>query len=198
MARHALRSYPTRREPSPRAPHESHTTSFRRSFRDNRCSRCCPEDSKILTSHKRELAAMSFADSSLPRPESAQESLRAPVNSEIRGRRSLSPRDERPTPVTRPRGSSYRRAIDWQHVGLVGAGLLVGALIGAGTALLLAPQSGEETRTAIRRQARVARHRAYDAWGDLADELADAARRGRRRARRVLRRARWRASDAIA
>jgi len=69
--------------------------------------------------------------------------------------------------------------------------------VGAGVALLLAPQSGSETRTLIRRKARFARHRAGDAFGDLAGDLAAAARRGGRRARRAMRRARWRASDAI-
>jgi gas vesicle protein len=87
--------------------------------------------------------------------------------------------------------------MNWERIGLVGAGLLVGALVGAGAALLLAPQSGEETRTTIRRKARVARHRANDAWDELAGELAAVARRGGRRARRAMRRARWRASDAI-
>jgi hypothetical protein len=106
--------------------------------------------------------------------------------------------DDDVPPVQRSRGSSYRRSVDWEHVGLLGAGLLVGALVGAGAALLLAPQSGLETRTAIRRRARFARDRASDAWMQLADELAAAARRGRRRARRAMRRARWRASDAIA
>ena len=71
-------------------------------------------------------------------------------------------------------------------------------LVGASAALLLAPQSGRETRTAIRRRARFARHRAGDAWAELADELAAVARRGGRRARRAMRRARWRASDVIA
>lgn len=105
---------------------------------------------------------------------------------------------ETPEPVVeRPRGKPYRRAVDWEHVGLVGAGLLVGALVGAGAALLLAPQSGEETRLAIGRQARHARYRARTAWDDLADELAGATRRGRRRARRALIHARWRASDAM-
>jgi len=100
--------------------------------------------------------------------------------------------------VQRPRGSSYRRSVDWEHVGLLGAGILVGAVVGASAALLLAPQSGRETRTAIRRRARFARHRAGDAWAELADELAAVARRGRRQARRAMRRARWRASDVIA
>lgn len=157
-----------------------------------------PEDSKILTSHKRELRTMSFADPSLPRPGAHAEPQRqSTTDSEIRRRRSQRPEEEVPV-VERPRGSSYRRTVDWEHVGILGAGLLVGALLGAGAALLLAPQSGFETRTAIRRQARHARHRASDAWSELADELAAVARRGRRRARRAMRRARWRASDVIA
>lgn len=99
--------------------------------------------------------------------------------------------------VERPRGKPYRRSVDWERVGLVGAGLLIGALAGAGAALLLAPQSGEETRLAIGRRARHARYRARTAWDDLADELAGAARRGRRRARRAFTHARWRASDVM-
>jgi gas vesicle protein len=75
---------------------------------------------------------------------------------------------------------------------------VIGALIGASAALLLAPASGEETRAIIRRQARLARFRAGDKWDDLADQLTNMTRRGRRRARRAMRRARWRASDVIA
>jgi YtxH-like protein len=142
---------------------------------------------------------MSFADPNPPR--SGTQRTESPRNSTaVRTdiRRGLPPDDEDVPTVERPRGSPYRRSIDWEHVGLLGAGLLVGALVGAGAALLLAPQTGLETRTAIRRRARFARHRARDAWSELADELAAATRRGGRRARRALRRARWRASDAIA
>ena len=145
---------------------------------------------------------MSFADPSLPRgSRSAEErSASAAVKSariDAARRRADAMNDDAP-PVDRPRGSSFRRSVDWEHVGLVGAGLLVGALVGAGAALLLAPQSGHETRAAIRRRAVGARYRATDAWDDLANELAAVARRGRRRAQRALRRARWRASDVIA
>jgi len=139
---------------------------------------------------------MSFADPSLPRPATRESHKRPAPPPDVR--RKASADDDDGPAVQRPRGSSYRRSVDWEHVGLLGAGLLVGALVGAGAALLMAPQSGQETRTAIRRRARFARHRASDAWMQLADELAAAARRGRRRARRVMRRARWRASDAIA
>ena len=140
---------------------------------------------------------MSFADPSLPRPNASRAASRKrPAVSTDAGLRP--PVEDDDAPAQRPRGKSYRRTVDWEHVGLLGAGLLVGALVGAGAALLLAPQSGSETRTAIRRRARFARHRASDAWAELADELAAVARRGRRRARRAMRRARWRASDVIA
>jgi gas vesicle protein len=88
--------------------------------------------------------------------------------------------------------------VDWERVGLVGAGLLVGALVGAGAALLLAPQSGADTRVAIRRRARAAGYRATDAWDELADELKAATARRARRARRALKRARWKARSALA
>jgi gas vesicle protein len=49
------------------------------------------------------------------------------------------------------------------------AGFLVGALVGAATALLLAPQSGEETRILIREKG--------IELGQRADELTEEARR---------------------
>src|SRR5688572_29263601 len=144
---------------------------------------------------------MSFADPSLPRgSRSAEERSAAAAAKSARidaARRRANAMNDDASPVDRPRGSSYRRSVDWEHVGLLGAGLLVGALVGAGAALLLAPQSGAQTRTTLRRKARVARYRANDAWDDLAGELAAVARRGGRRARRAMQRARWRASDAI-
>lgn len=148
---------------------------------------------------------MSFGDPTLPRTGRKRAGTPSPTSVSESGelrvpRRQASARgeEEESPPVERPRGSSFRRVVDWQRVGLVGAGLLIGAVVGAGAALLLAPGSGQETRTAIRRKARFAQHRAGDAWGDLAAELAEVARRSRRRARRAMRRARWRASDVIA
>jgi hypothetical protein len=78
-----------------------------------------------------------------------------------------------------------------------GAGIAVGALIGAGLALLLAPQSGEATRTMITRGVRRVPDRMHDAWGDLGDELRYALRRREKRVRRGMRNARWRAADAV-
>lgn len=144
---------------------------------------------------------MSFVDPRSPRAHgdapSASASRWAPEPSEIVRRKAVRQPPTDAAPLERPRGSSYRRSTEWERVWLVGAGLVVGALIGAGTALLLAPQSGAETRVAIGRRARSARERAADAWDDLADEMARMARHGRRRARRALTRAKWRASDAI-
>jgi gas vesicle protein len=80
--------------------------------------------------------------------------------------------------------------VDWQHVTIFAAGALLGASLGAGAALLFAPQSGEETRYRLTRRGRRFRERTADAWGDLRDELQYAARRGRRKLGRALRRRR--------
>lgn len=59
------------------------------------------------------------------------------------------------------------------------AGLVLGALIGAGVALLLAPQSGEDTRRLLRRRARRLARDARHGYGDVKDrvrELRDRAR----------------------
>ena len=83
-------------------------------------------------------------------------------------------------------GRSYDEAPDWAKVGSFGAGLAIGILFGAGVALLLAPQSGEDTRELLGRRARRMSHRAADRWDDLRDELRLAARRRGRRVRRRL------------
>jgi gas vesicle protein len=50
-------------------------------------------------------------------------------------------------------------------------GLLLGAVIGAGIALLTAPDSGRRTRRRIRRVADDLRESAGDRWDDLAGEV---------------------------
>jgi gas vesicle protein len=60
--------------------------------------------------------------------------------------------------------------------GDAGAGigpLLIGLALGAGVALLLAPQSGEETRRAVARRARRAQEAAQDFVGDVSGTVAD-------------------------
>ena len=62
------------------------------------------------------------------------------------------------------------------------AGLLIGALVGAGVALLFAPQSGEETRHLIRRKAR----RIADEASDRYEDVRHRVRAARRRAEEAL------------
>jgi len=71
--------------------------------------------------------------------------------------------------------------LDWQHIGIFAAGALLGAALGAGAALLFAPQSGAETRHDLAHRGRRLRERTGDAWEDLRDELRYAARRSKRR-----------------
>ena len=51
------------------------------------------------------------------------------------------------------------------------SGLLLGAVIGAGVALLTAPQSGRRTRRRIQRTAVDLRENATDRWDDLAEDV---------------------------
>jgi gas vesicle protein len=63
------------------------------------------------------------------------------------------------------------------------AGLGIGIAVGAAVALLLAPQSGADTRRALKRRGRRVRSRASDAWEDLRLEFARAKRALRRKRR---------------
>jgi gas vesicle protein len=56
------------------------------------------------------------------------------------------------------------------------AGLLIGALIGAGVALLFAPQSGEATRRLIRRKAKRISDDAHDRYEDVRHRVRAARR----------------------
>ena len=71
--------------------------------------------------------------------------------------------------------------LDWQHIAIFTAGAVLGAVLGAGAALLFAPQSGARTRHNIARRGRHLRTRTADAWEDLRHELRYAARRGRKK-----------------
>jgi len=51
------------------------------------------------------------------------------------------------------------------------SGLILGAALGAGIALLTAPQPGTRTRRKIRRAATSLRAGATDRWDDLAEEM---------------------------
>ena len=67
------------------------------------------------------------------------------------------------------------------------AGLGIGLAVGAAVALLLAPQSGADTRRALRRRGHRVKSRAGDAWSDLRYELSRAKKRALRRKRREAR-----------
>ena len=111
--------------------------------------------------------------------------------------RSASPDVNHDDEVTEPMGFSYEEPMDWARLGVFGLGMALGALLGGGAALLLAPQSGEEVRADIGRRARGMRAEARDAWDDLRDELEWAARRSRRRMRRGVTRGSWAAEDLL-
>jgi hypothetical protein len=86
--------------------------------------------------------------------------------------------------------------MDWRAVGLFGAGLALGALLGAGTALLMAPATGFETRMRLARGARRVSRSAANRWDSLEDRARLATRQGKKRLARRLTMARWRAQDA--
>ncbi len=82
------------------------------------------------------------------------------------------------------------RRMDGRALGL---GILIGAAIGAGAALLLAPASGEDTRRQLKRGAKRLYSRSSDAVADLRH---DTDRMARRLARRGLKRSRQLMADA--
>jgi gas vesicle protein len=94
-------------------------------------------------------------------------------------------------------GRPYSEQHDWVRVGFFGAGLVLGAMLGASAALLYAPQSGLETRMFIAGRARRMRARATDRWDELGAELRQAARRNKRRVRRGIVKSRWAAADSL-
>jgi len=106
----------------------------------------------------------------------------------VRSRRLWRPKLRRkahPGSVDTPRGRPFEREANWRSVALVGAGIAAGVVLGAGIALLIAPQSGAHTRLALSRQIR--RHRPWrrSPWEQLGQELNRAARNRARHSRPV-------------
>lgn len=99
------------------------------------------------------------------------------------------PRNARRRPSARRPALDSDHGTDWQQVAIFGAGLALGIALGAGVALLTAPQAGEETRADLGRQARRTSRelgrRSHEAWLDLRDDLRGMTRAlSRRNARR--------------
>ncbi|HEY8164752.1 MAG TPA: YtxH domain-containing protein [Gemmatimonadaceae bacterium] len=74
------------------------------------------------------------------------------------------------SPRKKPVGSPYRRVVDPHSAGLLGVGVIIGVAIGAGVAMLFAPQSGEATRDMLRRRIRRVRGNTH-VWKRLGKEL---------------------------
>jgi len=84
------------------------------------------------------------------------------------------------------------------------SGLAIGALVGAAVALVLAPQSGEETRDMIRGKAQEAKGKALDLASDLRDmagnvagDLRAQAETLQQRGRENIEKLKSRVSDAV-
>jgi len=58
-------------------------------------------------------------------------------------------------------------------------GLMVGALVGASIAVILAPQSGAEAREALRSKAKDLRHKAQDLVAEVKDDAGEWVEKGK-------------------
>ena len=88
-------------------------------------------------------------------------------------------------PQARPGTSPGRASLgDRGRATAFAAGIMLGVALGAGVALLFAPDSGVETRRALVRRGRRVTMRGRDTWDDLRDELQNAVRNRKRAWRR--------------
>ena len=81
------------------------------------------------------------------------------------------------------------------EMGAFFAGVLIGGLVGAAVALLMAPQSGEETRKQITKTSEEFRDRAQDVMEDARERAEATIADSRRRAERIIEDARIKAED---
>ena len=79
-----------------------------------------------------------------------------------------------PRPARRPTGKPYKSIPNTRSISLLGAGMVIGAVIGCGITLLIAPKSGREMRELLgSRAGRVGRNTGV--WYKLGKELRRAA-----------------------
>jgi hypothetical protein len=95
------------------------------------------------------------------------------------GLKPLNPVPKDSTSSVRRRAGAFNAVADRGRTAAFTAGITLGLLFGAGIALLLAPQTGADTRRALARRGRRLRIRGRDAWDDLRVELRRARRRRR-------------------
>jgi hypothetical protein len=105
--------------------------------------------------------------------------------------------DDDPHAARRARALDAANGDDRSRTLAFGAGIAVGALLGAGLALMLAPQSGRATRALIRTKAQRLPVRARDSFDDLGEELRLALRRRGKAMRRRVRQTRWDVADRV-
>ena len=76
--------------------------------------------------------------------------------------------------VRSARGRPYKNVRDPRSVSMLGIGMVIGAVLGAGIAVLVAPKSGPDTRRQISQRLGNLRSR-RGVWGKLGRELKRAA-----------------------
>ncbi len=77
-------------------------------------------------------------------------------------------------PARKPRGKPYKSVVNVQSVSALGVGMVIGAVVGAGVALLVAPRTGREIRALLgNRASRIGR--GPGVWYKLGKELERAA-----------------------
>ncbi len=84
----------------------------------------------------------------------------------------------------KPRGKSYKTVPNVRSVSLLGVGMVIGAVVGAGVTLLVAPRSGRQTRELLSYRAGRLR-RDSGVWLKLGKELRRAAAAKRKQLERA-------------
>ena len=134
------------------------------------------------------VAASSFHDVAITNPEWRTQFPNHPLTPHPPTMSYAGPVQSRSTrrpAAARTSAVEFGEAPEWHHVALFGAGVALGITVGAGLALLIAPQSGAETRADIGRGADRARGAVRgagtDAWNGVRSELRRITRALRRR-----------------
>ena len=99
-------------------------------------------------------------------------------------------------PARKPRGKSYKTVPNVRSVSLLGVGMVIGAVVGAGVTLLVAPRSGRQTRELLSYRAGRLR-RDSGVWLKLGKELRRAAAAKRKQLEREESRSRVRDHAAV-